>query len=380
MTKYFLLMVSCFTLWMLTSCRDEGSIIKGEISNLDTPYILASYFSADTVAVDTIPVNQKGKFHYLTHVDTLTTFSFYLNNYESVAVVFADKDEKLTVKGDARFPDLIHVNGNDINNDITLFKIENQDLLKQRGQLLLSQRELSERDTMPNNSISRHEEIGKLNVLNHELTLKAEEHIKENPTKLSSLILIGNFFMNSDNPGALERVLGYLQGDVAKTEIAARLTSYSEKMNRSAEGAPMPYFQLTDEEGDVVRSSDFPGKYLVLSFVSTAGIESRENVELLKNAYEKLEQDSVAFITVYIDSDNYPVKYVESDSIPWTVVVEEASWGADIVDNYNVQYVPFNILISPNRTIQVRNIAAQGIVDEIKKSSEKKNITDIDIE
>ncbi len=376
MTKYFLLLISCFTLWIVASCRNEGGIIKGEILNLETPYILASYLSTDSLVMDTIPVDQRGRFNYRTQIDTLTTFSLYLNNYESAAVVFADKDQKLTVKGDARFPDLIRINGNDINNDLTLFKANNEELLKQRAQLLINQREINEVDTSLNNSINRHEEMGKLNVLNHELTLNAEDYIKEHPTKYSSLILISNFFMNSDNPGALERVLGYLDGDITKTEMAARLNAYSEKLNRSAEGVPMPYFQLTDEEGNTIRSSDFSGKYVLLSFVSTGGVESRETVELLKNAYHKLERDSVEFITIYIDSDSYPVKYVEQDSIPWLVVAEERSWGADIVDNFNVQYVPFNILISPDRTIQVRNIAAQGVVDEIKKSSERKVTTD----
>ncbi len=378
MTKYFFLIISCFILWGIASCKNEGGVIKGEILNLDSPYILASYFAADSLVIDTISVGNKGKFKYPIDVDTLTTFSLYLNDYESAAVVFADEDQKLTVKGDARFSDLIRINGNDINDDLTSFKTENQELLMQRGQLLNNQREVNENDTSFNSSINRHEEMGKLNSLNHELTLKAEERIKENPTKLSSLILISNFFMNSDNPAALERVLGYLQGDVTKTAMAVSLNAYSDKLSRSAEGESMPYFQLTDDEGNRIQSSDFSGKYVLLSFISTTGIKSRETVELLKNAYDHLQRDSVEFITIYIDSESHPIEYVESDSIPWTVVAEKRSWGADIVDNYNVQYVPFNILISPDRTIQVRNIAAQGIVDEIKKSSENLIITDLE--
>jgi len=87
--------------------------------------------------------------------------------------------------------------------------------------------------------------------------LKAEDFIKEHPTKFSSLILISNFFANSDNPKALERVLGYMQGEVMKTQLAARLRSYSEKVKRSAEGAPMPYFKLTDKEDKEIYSHDF---------------------------------------------------------------------------------------------------------------------------
>ena len=344
-------------------------IIRGEISNLEVPYILVTYLSADTLAIDTVRVNTKGKFSYTNQIDTLTSFSLYLNNYESAAVVFADKGETLKVKGDALLPDLIEVSGNEINDDLILFKTQNRELLMQRGQLLLNLSRESQSDTITNKSMIRHDEMTKLQLLNHELTSQAEEFVKANPTKLSSLILINNFFMNSDNPSALERVLGYLKGDVAKTEYAAQLKFYSEKINRSAEGARMPYFMLKDKDDKNIYSHDFNGKYLLLSFVSTAGIESRETIDLLKEVYQVVNKDSVDFLTIYIDSDVYPVDYLENDSIPWKVVPEKRSWGADIVDAYNVQYIPFNILIAPDGNIKVRNIPAQGVADAIRNST-----------
>lgn len=350
------------------SCKnEEGILIRGEISNLEVPYILVSFFSADSLAIDTINVDAKGKFSYKNQIDTLTIFSLYLNNYESAAVVFADKGETLKVKGDALLPDLIEVHGNEINNDLTQFKTENRELLAQRGRLLFN---LNQADTTLANTITGHDGAAKFQLLNHELISQAEEFIRNNPTKFSSLILINNFFINSDNPQALERVLGYLQGDVLGNPLAIRLKSYSDKINRSAEGALMPYFMLKDKEGEEIYSHEYNGKYLLLSFVSTAGIESRETIDLLKEAYQEVNRDSVEFLTIYIDSDIYPVEYVENDSISWTVVPEKKSWGSDIVDAYNVQYIPFNILIGPDGNIKMRNIPAQGVANAIRNSTE----------
>ncbi len=366
MVKCAKIVISLFILWIAISCNsEEGSIIKGRISNLEYPYILASYLSADTLAIDTISVDRKGRFTYITPIDTLTTFSFYLNNYESAVVVFADKNEQLTVKGDALLPDLIKVEGNEINNDLTAFKTDNEDLLQQRSQLYLNLQHSVVSDTIMNQPLAGHDELSKLNMLNHALTLRAEEFIKTHAAKMASLILINNFFMNSDNPSALERVLGYIQGDIAKTQYAARLKYYSEKISRSAEGGMMPYFKMTDKAGKEIYSHEYQGKHLLLSFISMAGVESRETVKLLRNVYSEVNKDSVAFITVYIDSDIYPADYAENDSIPWVIVPEKRSWGSDIVDAYNVQYIPFNILIAPDGNIQVRNIPAQGVADMI---------------
>src|SRR5690606_11151570 len=100
-------------------------------------------------------------------------------------------------------------------------------------------------------------------------------------------------------------------------------------------------FKLIDKNDKDVFSQYFKGKYLLLSFISTAGVESRETVSLLKNAYKTVNKDSVAFVTVFIDSDMYPIQYAENDSIPWTVVLEKKSWGSDIVESFNVQFIPF---------------------------------------
>lgn len=357
--------------WLLASCHhEERTVINGRILNLEHPYIIASYLSSDTIAIDSIDVDEKGRFSYSCPIDSLTTFSLYLNNYETAVPVFADKNQKLKVRGDALLPDLIEVNGNEINNDLTLFKKENSDLLTQRGQLLVNLHKSVELDTGRNHLITRHDEFSKLNVLNRELTLKAEEFIKENPAKQASLILINNFFTNSDSPQALERVLGELQGEITETPFAVRLKSYSERINRSAEGATMPYFKLVDNDGEELHSYDFTGKYLLLSFISMAGTESRETVEMLKSEYEQVDKDSVAFITLYIDSDIYPADYADSDSIPWIVVPEKRSWGSDIVEAYNVQHIPFNILIAPDGNIQIRNIPAQGVMEVIDNAVE----------
>lgn len=371
MVRYCKIIIYLLILYSVVACKnEEGILIRGEISNLEVPYILVTYLSADTLAIDTINVDTKGKFAYKNQIDTLTSFSLYLNNYESAAVVFADKGETLKVKGDALLPDLIEVNGNEINNDLTLFKTQNHELLTQRGQLLFNLNAEFPSDTIPNKLITRHDEVAKLQLLNHELVSQAEEFVKANPTKFCSLILINNFFVNSDNPSALERVLEYLKGDVTKTEYAARLKFYSEKINRSAEGARMPYFMLKDKDNKNIYSHEFNGKYLLLSFVSASGIESRETIDLLKDAYQSVKRDSVEFLTIYIDSDVYPVDYVENDSIPWKVVPEKRSWGSDIVDAYNVQYIPFNILIAPDGNIKVRNIPAQGVANAIRNPIE----------
>ena len=67
------------------------------------------------------------------------------------------------------------------------------------------------------------DEIARINSFNQDLVLNAEEYVKKNPDKMSSLILINEFFANSENPQGLQRVLDYMQGDILKSRMGLNL-------------------------------------------------------------------------------------------------------------------------------------------------------------
>ena len=366
--KLSILIIICTLL--LFSCKNNENeiVLKGDISSLENPQVLISYFAGDTLAIDTIMSNKHGRFTYKNTIDTLTVFSLYFNNQSSSVMVFADPTDNISIKGDAKLSDLIKVNGNEINNDLTLFKESNKELLQQRTLLLRNLKEEESNPTSNNRILANADEIAKINSFNQELALNAEEQVKKNPTRMSSLILINEFFANSENPKGLSRVLEYMQGDILKSKMGLNLKAYSEKINRSVEGASMPYFRLVDKSGDTIQSYDYRGKYLLLSFISTTGIDSRETIQSLKQTYKDVNKDSVEFISVYIDSDIYPISYIENDSIPWTVVPEKKSWALDIVEAYNIEFIPNNILISPAGIISDRNVPAIAVENALKNS------------
>ncbi len=364
MSRLRIIIGICLIISSFNSCKDKDEVtIKGEISNLDYPYVVVTHFSTDILTVDTLKIGNKGRFNYRTSIDTLTIFTFYFNNYNSSAVVFADKGQKISIKGDANLPDLIQVNGNEINNDLTLFKKENEALLKQRAELLNNMK-IDRMENTNQGILSENEKIVRLNSLNHELTQKAEDFVRKNPSKIASVILINNLFRDTENPTTLERVLEYLEGEASNFPLTEDLKTHCNKIKLSAEGAHLPYFQLVDTKNDTIRSIDFSGKYLVLSFLSASDKESKEEISVLKNEYNKLNKDSVQFISIYIDSEKYPITTISNDSIPWITVAENKSWASDIVKTYNIHYVPYTILVSPDGIIKKRNIPAH----EVKKA------------
>ena len=361
-------------LLLVVSCDndDRKVIIEGEISNLESPFIISSFHTSDSIIIDTISVNNKGKFSYSHYVDTNEILTLYFNDFHSSTVLFIEKGiNKIKLKGDAILPDLIEVKGGDINNDLSLFKKENETILKQRS-LLVSKFE--DEDSIPVNSIniiSEKEKIALLNSLNHELAQNVEDFILQNPDKISSVILINEFFKNNENPKTLERVLEYLEGDVLDFPLTKKLIEYNRKLLLSAEGALMPFFQLTDIDGKNLNSNDFKDKYLLISFLSANNEESNENLKILKDEYSNLNKDSIEFVSIYIDSDTFPILNNETASIPWKIIIENESWGSKIVDTYNIHYAPFNILINPQSIIETRDVPINEIKNLISSKTDK---------
>lgn len=363
---------------VLFSCQkdDNKLVIEGELSNLTTPYFLASSRVSDTIRVDTVYVDEKGKFSYIQHVDTSTIFTFYFNDFNSSTIVFSDKGvNKIKLKGDAKLSDLIEIKGGRINEDLSLFKKENETLLKQRT-LLMKKMEF-ETDSLLNSasfSILEKEETATLNSINHQLAQNVEDFIASKPDRIASVVLINEFFKNNENPETLNRVLGYLEGDALLFPLTYKLKNYNEKLMLSSEGATMPHFKLKVNDDEYIESSDFEDKFLLISFLSSSCDASRENVQILRDTYSSLDTIDINFLSIYIDSDSLPIKNILLDSIPWKVIVEEKSWGSDIVDAFNINYLPYNILIDSEGKIITRDIPVsdvKNLIDTKTKKSKK---------
>ena len=364
---------------LFSSCHhdDNKVIIEGEILNLTSTSIILSFHNNDSIVVDTILVDtssldNKGKFSFVQHIDTNRILTLYFDDFQFSTVIFLEKDvNKIRLRGDANLPDLIEVKGGEINDNISLFKKENETALKQRS-LLISEIDSKNEDSFnPTNAISEKEQNALLNSLNHELAQKVEDFILLYPDKIASVILINEFFKNNENPKNLNRVLEYLKDDASEYPLTHKLKNFNEKLMLSTEGAMMPSFSLTDKNGKNIYSTDFNNKYLLISFLSANDPKSKNNLSVLKDEYSHLNKDSIEFLSIYIDSDTFPIISTEIDSIPWKVVVENKSWSADIVELYNVNYLPYNILINYKGEIETRDTPVGEVRSIIESQSDK---------
>lgn len=345
------------------SCQKNNDLfVKGKIDNLNSKYILLSHYKGDSIFIDTVQLSKNGSFKKDIKIDTLTRFDIHFENAPNGISFYADKSEKIKINGNINEPFFIEIKGNKINNDIADFKKENRELISQKIELikdLLPQKRNV--PTFPNKYLS------KLDEIDNELTRNIEEFVKNNPTSISSVVLINEFLSNSIDFTCLKKLMAHVKGDALKFPLAQALQRNVEKMQMSEEGAILPFFETQTSDKKMVRSTDYQGKALLLSFLSSSDEASLEDVRNIRSRYDTLKKDSVNLLSFFIESENYPVKINPADSISGTVVIDNKGWASQTVDAFSVPYVPYHILISKEGKILKRGIQPGDLPKLLRK-------------
>lgn len=364
----------CFfalTILLLHSCGNKdakGYSIQGKLKNITDSIFFAAREYPDSLVVDTFRIDKDGEFSFKGQADTLSLITLYFNNNTSSTFVFVDKDAKISIEGDASYPDLIKVKGGNINDDLTAFKSKNEALLKSKAEIVHSYK------TKTNTEAKKQEKeyVVNLKNINFELANIAAAYVKDNPQRIASVMLINSFFRDENAITRLDESLDLLQGQAALYPLTKSLKDYSAKVKISAPGAKAPFLKLKDSKGKDVSLNDYKGKYVLLNFISATCQDCIDAKRETIAAYNELKKENIKidFVSVLFNSEIKPIDNA-TDSIKWTILEDQGGWAAKSVELYNVDAVPYNILISPDGVIQERDVLVFSLKDKLKQSAKK---------
>lgn len=352
---------------VMISCDKKATSkyeISGKLENLTGNYFLMSHEVGDSVIIDTIPINAKGEFSFKGVVDTLTEMSLYFNQNTKSTYILVNKGWDVELKGDALYPDLINVKGGDVNDDLTTFKNQNKELLKNRADILIA----ADRKSPENSDTLKVKDyVVELKNINFELSNIAANYIKTNPEKIASVMLINTFFKDETSIPRLDENLALLKGKAVDFQLTADLKQFRDKVKRSSVGAIAPVFNLKDANGKNVQLSDFKGKYILLTFASTTcdvcKLEKKDAVKVYNEL--KKQKKNIEFISIIKDIEDEPISKSFTDSVKWTIIPVKGGWSAKEFDTYYIREIPYNILISPSGNITDRDFPVTALIKKM---------------
>jgi len=190
-------------------------------------------------------------------------------------------------------------------------------------------------------------------------TLLISKFIEDNPDSYLSLWAIrdiaGAYLDGEDAPILYEKISPRIKNTPDGKEFASILKG----VDRTREGRVAPGFVQPDTAGNLVKLSDFKGKYVLVDFWASWCHPCREENPRVLKAYNKYKSKDFTVIGISIDQQKMRslwLKAIKDDGMPWTQLIDPSGDPKGAAGVYGVKAIPSNFLIGPDGKIIARNL------------------------
>ncbi len=196
--------------------------------------------------------------------------------------------------------------------------------------------------------------------------------------------LVTNFINKSESPAARIYAIGIASRTLKKEELQQlvkasvnkfpehrSLKKISTMLSVAAQPAPSensldnteaPDFTLPDPNGKMISLKSFRGKYVLVDFwASWCGPCRQENPTVVA-AFNRFKDKNFTVLGVSLDDNKAKwLKAIQDDKLTWTHVSDLKQWESIVVPMYQIQGIPFNVLVDPNGKIIASGLRGEDL-------------------
>jgi peroxiredoxin len=348
---------------LLASCKqkeeEKQGTITGTLSNAsNTMVYLERFDDKGEYVLDSTKTTGEGNFRLNGKV---TELDYYVvrTDPNNLAFLLLNGKEHIELTGDAK----------NLENTYTVKGSEDSELIRE---LKKQDRHLSDslnavyenvREKMPERKDSTGMVLQKLYASTMESF--AKNFILQHPKSLVSLSAT-RYLDQQKDMDIYESLLASLAKEYPESRYVKDFESMVADLKRLPVGSAAPEIKLNNPDGKQISLSSFRGKIVLVDFwASWCGPCRKENPHVVE-MYRKFKNKNFEIFGVSLDENiNAWKEAVKKDGITWTQVSELKKWDSDVAKAYQVDAIPYTVLIGKDGKIIAKGLTGAELEQKL---------------
>ncbi len=366
------ILISLSVILLLSFCdgnkKNSSFQLKGTLSDskAETLY-LEKLGSAKQVIIDSVILDENGNFEFTNYTPKIGFYRIKTND-KNFAMLVLDSADKVTITGSVKdLGNTFKVEGSP---ETTIF-IEYNNLSKSRDikldslnkafQLLM---ETNKMDSKRMDSLSAIFETPYNSIINQSNILMVDK-ISKNTNMYSSIMAIQA--LDPDKYSDLYKSLDAgLSKKFPNDKNVIMFHEVVERMLSTNIGQFAPEISLPSPDGKEIALSSLKGKLVLIDFWASWCGPCRKEMPNVIKIYSKFKNKGFEIYGVSLDQDKEKwMEAITKDGINWPQVSDLKYWDNVAARIYNVQGIPYTVLIDKDGKIIAKNLRGQELEKKI---------------
>lgn len=346
-----------------TSSEEGKTIISGKVLEESEPgdIVLSKFGDGELSPMDTTTTGENGEFKF--EVEHKHPGLYIVNVYDKKRITLVLDSADVHIETTTNKNDDYKVTGSQPSKDI-------KNLLTLADAFSKSQRQL-QRKFMEARKSGDQSQLQQIRAQAQKMRSNFHGSLKDSIRNMAPSMagLFGMQLMDqSQHVAFADSIAGIYQNARGDVPLVKNLVDNVKSLKSLQVGNEAPNLKLANPEGDTVSLHSLRGKVVLIDFWAAWCKPCRVENPKVVDVYEKYHDKGFEIYGVSLDRKKEDwVKAIKKDGLPWIHVSDLQHYNSKAAEKYNVNAIPFTVLLDREGKIIAKGLRAEGLRKELEK-------------